>query len=128
VQVLDKLARTELLASYILPGGRRLPREHPAGSIEDAKEVARAYAKTNYHPCGTCALSTAVDSRLNVIGVRNLMIVDASVMPIIPRGNIITTVYAVAERASDIVSEDLGLHRHTQTDIDLDTIRYDMEC
>jgi choline dehydrogenase-like flavoprotein len=110
--VLDKLAKTEPLASYILPGGKRLPREHPEGTVEDAKELARAYAKTNYHPCGTCALGTVVDSRLNVMGVRNLRIVDASVMPVIPRGNIITTVYAVAERAADIVSQDLGLHRH----------------
>jgi choline dehydrogenase-like flavoprotein len=113
VQVLDKLAKTEPLASYILPGGRRLPREHPAGTVENAKELSRAYAKTNYHPCGTCALGTVVDGRLNVIGVRNLRVVDASIMPIIPRGNIITTVYAVAERAADIVSEDLGLHRCT---------------
>lgn len=113
VQVLDKLARTEPLASYILPGGKRLPREHPAGTIEDAKELARAYAKTNYHPCGTCSLGAVVDSRLKVKGVKNLRIVDASVMPLIPRGNIITTVYAVAERAADIVSEDLALRRQT---------------
>jgi choline dehydrogenase-like flavoprotein len=113
VQVLDKLANPEPLASYILPGGRRLPREPLAGSIKDAEELARAYTKTNYHPCGTCALGTVVGGRLNVIGVRNLRIVDASIMPIILRKNIITTVYAVAERAADIVSEDLGLHRYT---------------
>lgn len=113
VQVLDKLAKTEPLASYILPNRKRLPREHPAGTIEDAKELARAYAKTNYHPCGTCSLDAVVDTRLKVKGVQNLRIVDASVMPIIPRGNIITTVYAVAERAADIVSEDLALRRQT---------------
>jgi choline dehydrogenase-like flavoprotein len=113
VQVLDKLSKTEPLASYILPGGKRLPREYPAGTIESAKELARAYTKTNYHPCGTCALGTVVDSRLKVIGVKNLRVVDASIMPIIPRGNIITTVYAVAERAADIISEDLTLRRYT---------------
>jgi choline dehydrogenase-like flavoprotein len=113
VQVLDKLAKTEPLASYILPGGKRLPREHPAGTIESAKELARAYTKTNYHPCGTCSLGAVVDSRLKVIGVKNLRVVDASIMPIIPRGNIITTVYAVAERAADIISEDLTLRRYT---------------
>jgi choline dehydrogenase-like flavoprotein len=32
-------------------------------------------------------------------------------MPIIPRGNIIATVYAVAERAADLISEDLGIRR-----------------
>lgn len=113
VQVLDKLARTEPLASYIKPGGKRLPKEYPADSIDGAKELTRAVASTNYHPCGTCSLGAVVDSRLNLKGVRNLRIVDASVMPIIPRGNIITTVYAVAERAADIISEDLGIHRFT---------------
>lgn len=52
-----------------------------------------------------------MDSRLSVKGVERLRVVDASIMPIIPRGNIITTVYAVAERAADIISEDLGIHR-----------------
>ncbi|GAM85289.1 hypothetical protein ANO11243_032930 [Dothideomycetidae sp. 11243] len=113
VQVLEKLAKTEPLASYIKPGGKRLPKEHPADTLDSAKDLARAYATTNYHPCGTCSLGAVVDSRLNVKGVKNLRIVDASIMPIIPRGNIIATVYAVAERAADIISEDLGIHRHT---------------
>lgn len=113
VQVLEKLAKTEPLASYIKPGGRRLPQEYPTDTIDGAKELTRAFAMTNYHPCGTCSLGAVVDSRLNVKGVQNLRVVDASIMPIIPRGNIIATVYAVAERAADIVSEDLGIHRRT---------------
>jgi choline dehydrogenase-like flavoprotein len=36
-------------------------------------------------------------------------VVDASVFPIIPRGNIISTVYAVAEKGADIILQDLGL-------------------
>ena len=49
-----------------------------------------------------------MDARLKVKGVKGLRVVDASVMPIVPRGNIITTVYAVAERAADIVREELA--------------------
>ncbi|KAG9945033.1 alcohol oxidase, partial [Aureobasidium melanogenum] len=113
MKVLDKLAKTEPFAFYLAPAGKRLPKAYSEDTIEDYKEVVRGYAKTNYHPCGTCSLGTVVDSRLNVIGVRNLRVVDASIMPIIPRGNIIATVYAVAERAADIISEDLGLYRHT---------------
>ncbi|TKA30174.1 hypothetical protein B0A50_02893 [Salinomyces thailandicus] len=113
VQVLEKLAKTEPLASYIKPGGRRLPKEFPADTIESAKELTRALATTNYHPCGTCSLGAVVDSRLNVKGMRGLRVVDASIMPIIPRGNIIATVYAVAERAADIFGEDLGVRRQT---------------
>ncbi|KAG9857953.1 alcohol oxidase, partial [Aureobasidium melanogenum] len=113
MQALDKLAKTEPLASYLVPGGKRLPKAYSEDTIDDYKEVVRAYAKTNYHPCGTCSLGTVVDSRLTVKGVRSLRAVDASIMPIIPRGNILATVYAVAERAADIISEDLGLRRST---------------
>ncbi|KAK4957136.1 hypothetical protein LTR10_005094 [Elasticomyces elasticus] len=112
VQVLEKLAMTEPLASYIKPEGRRHP-YYPAITINKAKELVRNFSTTNYHPCGTCSLGPVVDSRLNVKGTGGLRIVDASIMPIIPRGNIISTVYAVAERAADIISEDLGIYRST---------------
>ncbi|KAI5242566.1 alcohol oxidase [Aureobasidium subglaciale] len=113
IKVLEKLAKTKPLASCIKPGGRRLPQGYPTDTIDNAKMLARAYATTNYHQCGTCSLGAVVDNRLNVKGVRNLRIVDASIMPIIPRGNILATVYAVAERAADIISEDLGIRRET---------------
>jgi choline dehydrogenase-like flavoprotein len=44
-----------------------------------------------------------VDEKLVVYGTRNLRLVDASIFPLIPRGNIISTVYAVAEKAADII-------------------------
>ncbi|KAH0397163.1 alcohol oxidase, partial [Aureobasidium melanogenum] len=113
MQALDKLAKTEPFASYLVPGGRRLPKAYSEDTIEDYKEVVRDYARTNYHPCGTCSLGAVADSHLNVRGVRNLRVVDASIMPIIPRGNILATVYAVAERAADIITGNLGLQRST---------------
>ncbi|KAI7554816.1 GMC oxidoreductase [Hortaea werneckii] len=110
VQVLKKIAQTEPLASCIKSPGRQLPL---VDNVESAKEMCRAYSTTNYHPCGTCALGDVVDGRLRVKGIQNLRVVDASVIPIIPRGNIITTVYAVAERAADIISGDLKISRQT---------------
>ena len=44
-----------------------------------------------------------VDSELRVYGVKGLRIVDASVMPMIPGSHISSTVYAVAEKAADII-------------------------
>jgi choline dehydrogenase-like flavoprotein len=44
-----------------------------------------------------------VDEKLIVYGTTNLRIVDASIFPLIPRGSIQSTVYAVAERAADII-------------------------
>lgn len=113
VQAMAKILRMEPLGSFIKPDGRSLPEGYSANSLESAKELTRAFSTTNYHPCGTCSLGAVVDSRLNVKGVRNLRVVDASIMPIIPRGNIIATVYAVAERAADIISEDLAIRRRT---------------
>jgi choline dehydrogenase-like flavoprotein len=47
-----------------------------------------------------------VDSRLKVYGVQNLRVVDASVFPLETLGNIQATVYAVAEKAADLMKED----------------------
>ena len=51
-----------------------------------------------------------VDERLKVYGVKALRVVDASIFPMIPRGNIQSSVYAVAERAADLIKEDWELH------------------
>ncbi|KAK1074899.1 hypothetical protein LTR12_002390 [Friedmanniomyces endolithicus] len=118
MQALEKLAQTEPLRSLIKPGGARAPEGHDALTLERAKRLVRAHSSTNYHPCGTCgmmpeSMGGVVDARLKVYGTSNVRVVDASVMPVIPRGNIITTVYAVAEKAADIISQDLGILRTT---------------
>jgi choline dehydrogenase-like flavoprotein len=51
-------------------------------------------------------LGGVVDSRLKVHGTRNLRVVDPSVFPMETLGNIQATVYAVAEKAADIIKED----------------------
>lgn len=63
-----------------------------------------------YHPVGTCALGSVVDEQLRVNGAEGLRVVDASVMPVVPRGNTNAPVIAIAERAADLIkgAEPLG--------------------
>lgn len=94
------------------PGGRRLPEGKDALTLEHALDVVRSGATSNYHQCGTCAmmplaLGGVVDERLKVHGTTNLRVCDASIFPLQVRGNIQSTVYAVAEKGSDIIKEDL---------------------
>ena len=116
MQSLTQLAKTAPLAKFIKPDGKRWPKYSGSLTIDRAKEQLKEYTGTNCHPCGTCSMMPeemggVVDAKLRVYGTSNLRIVDASIMPVIPRGNIISTVYAVAEKAADIVSSDLGIRR-----------------
>ncbi|HEY2282610.1 MAG TPA: FAD-dependent oxidoreductase [Solirubrobacteraceae bacterium] len=82
----------------------------PAGESEDAlrAHVARTTFSV-YHPVGTCRMGAdedaVVDERLRVRGVEGLRVVDASVMPVVPRGNTNAPTIAIAERAADLIRE-----------------------
>jgi choline dehydrogenase len=73
----------------------------------DSDEALRAHARRTtfaiYHPVGTCAIGTVVDEQLRVNGLEALRVVDASVMPLVPRGNTNAPVIAIAERAADLL-------------------------
>lgn len=71
-----------------------------------------AYAKgaymSNAHPVGTAAMMSkelggVVDAQLKVYGTSNVRVVDASVLPWQVCGHLTSTIYAVAERTSDII-------------------------
>jgi choline dehydrogenase len=68
----------------------------------------RAELQTLYHPTSTCALGPngddVVDLELRVRGVQALRVVDASVMPGVPRGNTNAPTIAIAERAADLIT------------------------
>lgn len=50
-------------------------------------------------------LGGVVDPELKVYGTANVRIVDASVMPIQTSGHLTSTIYALAERLSDIIKD-----------------------
>ena len=81
----------------------------------ELREFVRRDLGTIYHPVGTCAMggdsrlavsriASVVDTELRVRGVDGLRVVDASVMPVVPRGNTNAPTIAIAERAADLIS------------------------
>ncbi len=80
------------------------PYEVPLGDSDEAyRSHVRRKTQTLYHPAGTCAIGTVVDTQLRVQGLEGLRVVDASVMPVVPRGNTNAPTIAIAERASDLI-------------------------
>jgi choline dehydrogenase len=65
-----------------------------------------------HHACGTCKIGRAsdrmavLDSNFRVYGTQNLRVVDASVFPYIPGLFIVSAVYMVSEKASDVIIQE----------------------
>ncbi|KAK1241897.1 hypothetical protein MKX07_007720 [Trichoderma sp. CBMAI-0711] len=84
------------------------PWEMPLGSDEEVKRAVLDRCQTAFHPVGTARLSKSIDQgvvdpSLKVHGVRNLRVIDASVMPVIPDCRIQNSVYMVAEKGADMI-------------------------
>ncbi|KAF3763306.1 putative oxidoreductase [Cryphonectria parasitica EP155] len=77
-------------------------------SDADLENFVRANSATLYHPSGSCKMGPreeggVVDTSLKVYGTSNLRLVDASVIPLMPATHLMTVVYGIAEKASDII-------------------------
>ncbi|GME52063.1 putative glucose oxidase protein [Neofusicoccum parvum] len=70
--------------------------------------------RPNFHVLSTAIMMPremggVVSERLKVYGTKNVRVVDASVLPFQVCGHLTSTIYAVAERASDLIKEDAGI-------------------
>ena len=74
-----------------------------SASDADIVDFVRQRAHTLFHPVGTCAMGAVVDAELRVNGVDGMRVVDASVMPTIPRGNTNAPTIMIAEKAADLI-------------------------
>ena len=69
----------------------------------------KANVESAYHPAGTCKMGAAEDAasvvnlECRVRGVESLRVVDASVFPTLPNGNINAPVIMVAEKVADAI-------------------------
>lgn len=78
-----------------------------------------------YHPAGTCKMGTdqmaVVDADLRVRGVANLRVIDSSVFPSLPNGNLNAPTMMLAERGADLIKgHSLKLSKSAPTYIDRD--------
>jgi choline dehydrogenase len=67
------------------------------------------HVESAYHPCGTCKIGRAddpmavVDPECRVIGVDGLRVVDSSIFPRIPNGNLNGPSIMVGEKGADLI-------------------------
>lgn len=100
------LSGTEPLASHLKNGQQ--------GEVDHDKEIeyVRNTVSGGNHWVGSCAMMArevggVVDPQLRVYGCKSLRVCDASVVPIVPRGNTQVVVYAVAEIAAGLIKSEL---------------------
>ena len=88
--------------------GPYLP-ERSTPSDDQLRALIREKTQTLYHPVGTCAMGSGehavVDPELRVRGVDGLRVVDASVMPVVTRGNTNAPTIMIGEHAADLLKE-----------------------
>jgi choline dehydrogenase len=108
VKVVRQLAGTSALAAI-------LAREIAPGSAAQTDAEIAAWIRqalgTTWHYSGTCKMGidplAVVNPRLQVYGVTGLRVVDASIMPEVIGGNTNAPVIMIAEKAADLILEEV---------------------
>ncbi|KAJ4305554.1 hypothetical protein N0V90_001085 [Kalmusia sp. IMI 367209] len=91
----------EIIESELSPDGTVLTANSTDREIDE--RVARV-ANTFYHPAGSASMGAVVDTSLQVKGVKGLRVVDASVFPVPITAHYQCAVYALAEKAADLIA------------------------
>jgi choline dehydrogenase len=100
LKLVRRIVNTPPMRDYV--AGEHLPGE-AVQSDDDWLAYCREVGDTVFHPTSTCSIGRVVDGGLKVLGVEGLRVIDASVMPAVPSGNINAAVIAVAEKGADLV-------------------------
>ena len=98
----------ELLDKEIYPGEK-------VADHDDIQQFIKDQAWGHHASC-TCKMGprsdkmAVVDSKFRVYGTQNLRVVDASIFPEIPGLFIVSAIYMISEKASDVILEDARLN------------------
>ncbi|GJE89400.1 hypothetical protein PsYK624_055000 [Phanerochaete sordida] len=103
---------SEIVTQELVPGTAAVPDAGDGGSDADWAAWVRSAYISNDHPVGTAAmmrreLGGVVDARLRVYGTQNVRVVDAAMLPLQISAYLSATVYGVAEKAADLILEDM---------------------
>ncbi|KAI1107184.1 putative GMC oxidoreductase [Jackrogersella minutella] len=97
----------DYVVSCLVPGDEALPR-----NATDAQWTTffASILSPNHHPIGSASMMSrelggVVDPALKVYGTSNVRVVDASVLPMQISGHLTATLYAVAERAAELIKK-----------------------
>lgn len=102
--------QTEPFASVVDHTDTNLELDHVLDKLSDEQleNVVRQRIETVFHPVGTAKMaplsaSGVVNPHLQVHGILNLRIVDASIIPTMISGHTAGPVIAIAEKAADMI-------------------------
>ena len=111
----DSLRLTRRIASMPALAPYRPSEYLPGLDYQSDSELAAAaglVGTTIFHPVGTCKMGrtndsgAVVDTRLRVLGVSGLRVIDASVMPTITSGNTNAPTVMIAEKGAEMMREE----------------------
>jgi choline dehydrogenase-like flavoprotein len=91
-------ARIATSSGLLTPTGESTVDEALAMSDGAVDQLIAETHSAFYHGVGTCRMGDVVDTECRVLGVDGLRIVDASIIPTVPRSNTNLAVMALAER------------------------------
>jgi choline dehydrogenase len=107
MKIAREIMRHPAIAKYIAFESSPDAKVQTDGELMD---FLRTTGRAMYHPIGTCKMGSdslgVVDERLRVRGTERLRVIDASVMPTMPSGNVYAPTIMIAEKGADMVKQD----------------------
>lgn len=109
LRIVERIASADPFRRFVIeetePGGKYL-------TDEDLLDWARCTGYTGWHHSGTCRMGAdalaVVDPELRVHGLRNLRVVDGSVMPTVVSGNTNGACIMIGEKGADHIKAAAG--------------------